>query len=139
VTALTHAANGQGRPTVAPLTVAQYEAAATASNVRAFDAAAVVNGGHGFTDVNHYYDEASPYSIANRISCPTLSLNTEDDPVCALEGLSWASSCGLGEGLAMVTVGSGGHSMLHPQRGGKALTEQLVAQWFSACNNQHNR
>eukprot|EP00041_Stephanoeca_diplocostata_P028667 m.826402 g.826402 ORF g.826402 m.826402 type:complete len:394 (-) comp23411_c0_seq6:2482-3663(-) len=80
------------------------------ATVREFDEVCIVPE-YGYPDVEAYYEDASPYRVAHNIRVPTVAVTALDDPVCCGASTQCAIDRGLGDGLVIVTTGTGGHTV----------------------------
>lgn len=100
----------------------------SARNIYEFDSAVVDT--FGYSDVDSYYQDASPKHRAHNIKTPTLAISAEDDPVCCVTGCPM----NLGDGLVIVTTTVGGHLAfaegLLPI--GCSWVDSVTSEWFEA-------
>lgn len=93
----------------------------------------------GFDGVKDYYQKASSAPLLNRITCPTLLLNAQDDPFlgpgCFPEKEARASSC-----FHLESPEHGGHiGFLTGNLKGEFWHERRVAEFFSTVQEDEKR
>eukprot|EP00516_Mucochytrium_quahogii_P006307 CAMPEP_0203763190 /NCGR_PEP_ID=MMETSP0098-20131031/15835_1 /ASSEMBLY_ACC=CAM_ASM_000208 /TAXON_ID=96639 /ORGANISM=" , Strain NY0313808BC1" /LENGTH=393 /DNA_ID=CAMNT_0050657799 /DNA_START=633 /DNA_END=1814 /DNA_ORIENTATION=+ len=111
-----------------------FEKLKNIKTVREFDTHAVVPV-HGYSSVDHYYNDSSAIQVAQDIYVPTLALSAADDPICCVDGSLRIEQDQLhGPGLAIATTSRGGH-VAWPEglSGHESYMDRVIVEWLDAC------
>lgn len=73
------------------------------------DLDALLISAYGYTSLSEYYRDNSPVHWAEGVVIPTLSISSEDDPICSASAHPSIEQGNLGKGLCIVRTATGGH------------------------------
>jgi predicted alpha/beta-fold hydrolase len=88
---------------------------------------------YGYNNLTEYYKDTSPIYFSRGIKTPTLSISSEDDPICSSSACPTIGSGNLGPGLCVLKTPFGGHCSfpagVMPLR--TAWTDDIIVEWFA--------
>lgn len=85
---------------------------------------------HGYRSVEEYYFDSSACYSSQNISCSTLAISSEDDPICCHTGCTVVKH---GSGLVVVKTLTGGHlGFLENTLSPDSWVERVAVDWFGA-------
>uniref|UniRef100_A0A7S3PFG1 Serine aminopeptidase S33 domain-containing protein n=1 Tax=Aplanochytrium stocchinoi TaxID=215587 RepID=A0A7S3PFG1_9STRA len=106
-----------------------------AAHVAEYDHHIIVQRHDKYETIDDYYRDASPLKVARNITIPTLSINSDDDPVCSVDGCPTDKAI-MGPGLTVLRTKRGGHtSWAKHDSAHTSWMDEAILTWINACND----